>query len=367
MRQLYVENTIPMMNKLKKFSFISTGNYPYVCARVRAKRGLLLSHDIYSKLLMMDAHEIIRFLGESQYNKEITELGITYSGFELIEIALNRNMTGLYNQILGYCEGDLYTMLSAYLQREDIWNIKTIIRGKFYNAKPDEIIKTIRPAGKYSEQYWKNIIQTSKNVEDVIENLKGNEYYQTLKTLKEEYIKNLSECENKLEITYYTYLINSIRPNSEANKLFLSFVKKEIDLINLKTLFMTKFKNTESEKINTMLIPGGEIPEKEIKILVNTTDFKHFLDELQKLPYYETIRNVIKTIEETASLNQVIRVLEKDFLSKATKSSYLYPLSILPILDYLIRKKIEIENLKILVRGKEKELSEQTLKELLVT
>jgi V/A-type H+-transporting ATPase subunit C len=62
----------------------------------------------------------------------------------------------------------------------------------------------------------------------------------------------------------------------------------------------------------------------------------------------------------------VIRALEKDYLIRATKSSYLQPLSILPILDYLIRKKIEVENLRILVRGKEKGLPEQVIREMLV-
>ena len=177
-------------SKLKNFSFISTGNYPYVCARVRAKRAFLLSKEIYSKLMVMDVHQIARFLGESQYKKEISELGMTYSGFELTEISLNRNMAEVYNQILGYCEGDLYTMLSAYLMRDDVWNIKTILRGKFYNAKYEEILKTIIPAGKYPENYWKKIIQDSKDGEEVIENLEENEFYETLESFKKEYKSN---------------------------------------------------------------------------------------------------------------------------------------------------------------------------------
>jgi V/A-type H+-transporting ATPase subunit C len=363
MKPSSIEVNLPIADKKKKFSFISSGNYPYVCARVRARRALLLSRDVYSKLLMMDVHQITRFLGESQYKKEITEVGIKYSGLELTEISLNRNMAGVYHQILGYCDGDLYTMLSAYLQREDVWNIKTILRGKFYNATPEEIMKTIRAAGRYSEDYWKKIVQTSKTMEEVINNLEGNEYYQTL---EEEYGANLSECENKLEIAYYDFLLRTIPSNSEPNRLFLSFVRKEIDLLNIKTLLMTKFENVEPDKINKMLVAGGEIPEKEMQALLKASDFKQFLEELQKLPYYEMIRDDIKKIEETGSLSNAIRILEKEFLTKATKSSYLYPLSILPILDYLVRKKIEIENLRILARGKDRELSEQTLKGLLV-
>lgn len=366
MKQLAIEGNLPTTDKPKKFSLISTGNYPYVCARVRARRALLLSRDVYSKLFMMDVPQITRFLGESQYKKEITELGIKYEGLELTEIALNTNMAEVYHQILGYCDGDLYEMLSAYLQREDVWNIKTILRGKFYNATPEEIMKTIRAAGRYPEDYWKKIIQTSKTVNDVIENLEGNEYYQTLKTLGDEVSTNLAECENRLEIAYYDFLLKSISTNSEPNKLFLNFVRKEIDLLNLKTLFMTKFENVEPDKIKKMLIDGGEIPEKEMQALTNASDFKQFLEELKKLSYYEIIREEVKTIEETGSLSNVIRILEKDFLTKSTKSSYLYPLSILPVLDYLIRKKIEIENLRILARGKDRGLSEQSLKGLLV-
>jgi len=366
MKPLSIEGTLSTTDKTKKFSLISSGNYPYVCARVRARRALLLSRDVYSKLLMMDIHQITRFLGESRYKKEITELGIKYAGLELTEIALNRNMSEVYHQILGYCDGDLYTMLSAYLQREDVWNIKTILRGKFYNATPEDIMKTTRAAGRYPEDFWKKIVQTSKTVGEVIDNLEGNEYYQTLKALGDECSTNLTECENRLEIAYYDFLLGAIPPNSEPNKLFLSFVRKEIDLLNLKTLLMTKFENVEPDKINKMLVAGGEIPEKEMQALTKASNFKQFLEELQKLQYYEMIRDDIKTIEGTGSLSNAIRILEKDFLTKATKSSYLYPLSILPILDYLIRKKIEIENLRILARGKDRGLSEQVLKGLLV-
>jgi V/A-type H+/Na+-transporting ATPase subunit C len=115
-----------------------------------------------------------------------------------------------------------------------------------------------------------------------------------------------------------------------------------------------------------MLLDGGNLTEKTLQKLTNTADFKEFLEELQHCPEYSMIRDKISTIEQTGSLSHVIRSLEKQHLIQATKSSYLHPLSILPILDYLIRKKIETENLRILARGKEKKLSEPLMKEMLV-
>jgi V/A-type H+-transporting ATPase subunit C len=103
-----------------------------------------------------------------------------------------------------------------------------------------------------------------------------------------------------------------------------------------------------------------------MQLLINASDFQQFLEALQSVPEYQTIRDSIGTIEQTNSLSHIIRTLEKDHLMKATKKSYLHPLSILPILDYFIRKRIEVENLRILTRAKEKGLPEQTIRDLLV-
>jgi V/A-type H+-transporting ATPase subunit C len=360
------EQSVSFLLTKKRWSIFSSGNYPYVCARVRAKRASLLPNDTYRKLLLMDTHEITRFLGESQYKKEITELGLKITGFQLIDLALNKNIAEVYQQIFSYSEGDLTKLLSAYLQREDIWNIKTILRGKSYNALPDEIMKAVRSAGKYPETYWQNIVQQSKTVQEAIELLKGNDYFEVVNTFKEDWELHPDLCENKLEHAYYHSLLNSIHGRSEPNRLFLEFVREEIDLVNIKTLLMIKYETVEQARITSMILPGGKIPEKTMQLLTNASDFKQFLEALHTIPEYQTISDSIGTIEQTNSLSHIIRVLEKDHLTKATKKSYLYPLSILPILDYLIRKRIEVENLKILARAKEKGLPEQTIRELLV-
>jgi len=314
----------------------------------------------------MDPYEIERFLGESLYKKEINELEVTAKGFERIDLALNRNIATIYQQILGYCEGDLLTMLCAYLQREDVWNIKTILRGKSYNAKPEAILKALRSAGKYPEDYWQGIVQKSKTVQEAIDLLKGNEYFEIISAFRQDWELHPDVCENKLEQAYYHMLLSSVHSRSEPNRLFLDFIREEIDLVNIKTLLMTKYESVESSTVASMIIPGGKISEKTMQLLINTEGFPQFLEELHKIPEYQAIRDTIGSIQQTNSLSHVIRTLEKNHLTKATKKSYLYPLSILPVLDYFIRKRIEVENLRILARAKEKGLSEQVIRELLV-
>ena len=87
---------------------------------------------------------------------------------------------------------------------------------------------------------------------------------------------------------------------------------------------------------------------------------------LQNLPLVEAIKDQIGTIATTGSLTYVIRALEKEYLKWVTKSSYLHPLSILPVIDYITRKRIEVDNLRILARGKEKGIPDPVIKEMMV-
>ena len=115
------------------------GNYAYATARIKSKKSLLLTNDNYPKLLMMDLNEIGRFMGETQYKTEMAELASKYSGVDLIELGTSRNLAHTYRSIIGFCSGDLKEIVAGYLRRWDMWNIKTILRGKYSNATVEEI------------------------------------------------------------------------------------------------------------------------------------------------------------------------------------------------------------------------------------
>ena len=359
-----------MMKKEKKQQspkklLFSKGNYAYVCTRVKAKRALLFSNDTYLKLLVMDLPSITRFIGEAQYKKEINELALSYSGLELLEHALQKNMAAINHQILGFSKGYLYTMISAYLYRWDVWNIKTILRGKRYGASFQDIMKTVVPAGEYSEQFWRQIIDTSETMDAVIDHLKDTPWYATLQSYVGQKF-SLSELENKLDIDYYTHLLNVIPSSPKPNRLFKNFVKQEIDLQNFKTLFLLKYENVESETISKSLIDGGERSIDDLKGLIIAADFNTFLEGISSFPFYNLIKEDVENIHSTGSLTWVVRTLEKFFYENSEKFSYMYPLSILPIINYFMQKEIEVDNLRVIAKGMESKLSEQTIRDMLV-
>lgn len=351
-------------------SIFDSGNYAYVATRVKAKRSFLYKKETYERLLLMGIPEISRFLGETQYKNEINELGLKYSGIGLIEQALNSKFTNVSREIYGYCKGDLKKMMAAYLQRYDVWNIKTILRGFSGNANKNEILKTLLPAGGYSLKFWTDIINSSTNVEDSLDALKKTEYREAIMNLewKKDSLRDvIHNLEDELDKKYYENMLQSIPISSRANRIFINFIRKEIDLLNIKTMFKAKYQNVEPEHIKGKIIESGAMHRRTINALVNTDGFKEFVSELTSVPGYEALKEPIERMtQDNTGISEIIRMLEKDFMKTAESFAGKYPISIIPVLDFILRKKIEMDNIRIITRGKQSGLENERIREMII-
>jgi V/A-type H+-transporting ATPase subunit C len=152
------------------------GNYAYAATRVKVRKSFLFTRETYLKLLQMSLPEISRFIEESKYKQEIDELATKYSGIDLLEYALNLNLARDMNTVQGFCQGELKGLISAYLMRWDVWNIKSILRGKFSGASDEEIRETLVPAGSIRQETLNELVK-KPNVQDVVEGLPGTIFY----------------------------------------------------------------------------------------------------------------------------------------------------------------------------------------------
>src|SRR5438093_6371833 len=151
---------------------IERGNYPYVTARVRAKKSALLTRDVYERMLQMEIPQIARVLGEGAYKEQILALAAKISGVDLIEVSTSRNLAAVFTQIIGFSEGGLRQMIGWYLDRFDVQNVKTIVRGKLFGATPEEIAEDIVAAGSMEESFLKSLIQLP-TLEEVFDRIHG--------------------------------------------------------------------------------------------------------------------------------------------------------------------------------------------------
>ena len=344
------------------------GNYAYAGARVKAKKSLLLTKDNYPKLLMMDLNEIGRFMGETQYKTEMNNLGSKYSGVDLIELGTSKNLARTYKDIISFCEGDLKEMVSNYLVRWDIWNVKTILRGKHAGVSLEEIQEDLVLAGNMSEETISTLL-SKDSVSDILATLRKKQGILIPAEVVQSFEKNdtLAPIEDYLDKIYYSNLLDAIKPTSKPKRIFLSFIVREIDISNLRTLLKLKQAGLPLEKIRTYFIPGGmALNEEELTRLASIEGFDSMIDELSKLSFYDTIKEPLDKAKKGGSLSDVMLALQRYHVKESEKFSHLYPLSVLPVIDYINRKKVEVDNIRIIARGKASGMNPEIIKNLLV-
>ncbi len=346
----------------------SGGNYAYSCARVKARKHFLLSEDTYSRLLVMDVHEIGRFLGETQYKEEVTRFGSRYSGASLIEVAVTRNLGQSYMDILGYTTGHLHDMLGYYLHGWDIFNVKTILRGKVSNVRNEEIVDTIVPAGALSEEYLRSLV-TMSTIQEIMDSLSAIPALRIEPDIARVVIDTgrLSSLEDYLDKNRYYDMLKVVSPMNTADALLRQYLRREIDATNLKVLLKMRADKLPEEQIAKYLIPGGmEFSIEKLRALASAEGLAPILDELERSETYNVVKPAIERFRKDKKLSALTVAIDKAAITTSEKFAHFYPLSILPIINYMIRKKVEVDNIRIIARGKQSALSTKIIQELLV-
>ncbi|MDV0445176.1 V-type ATP synthase subunit C [Methanimicrococcus sp. At1] len=348
-----------------------SSNYPYAVTRIRAMRVKLFPRDAYPRFLNMSLDEITRKIGESEYKQDIDELSREYSGVNLIEHALNRNMAESFQKVLRITEGEPHELVLEYLRIFDIEDIKTILRGKLHNIPEDQILQTLVTGGTLRYTFLSGLV--SKSAEEIIASFSDTPYGPILKTFDG---TNFPDVENELDKFYYENLFNAIgMPSSDDRKQFDQFVRREIDIKNLSLLLRVKkyeaIENAQNadaqcavEDVSSMMIPHGlSLDTDKLKNLC----YNDFIEALRFTPYWAVIGTALENEDlMSVSLTDVEARLLRYNLTKVTENSRRFLISILPILEFIICKSNEVRNLRIIVRGKSVGMSDDLIKDRLV-
>ncbi len=336
-----------------------TPAYAYITARVRARKRKLIPKETYPKLLNMQLPEIIRFIEESEYKKDVDELSAKFKSIDLLEHALSRSLGASYRKLMDISRGEVNYLITEYMRRWDVWNIKTILRGKYYGALEEEILNCVVSAGElhYPEL---ELMAKKENIEEVITSLEHTPYYPILTKYEG---GMLNKIEDELDRLSYTRLLDAVG-TSPGEKLFLKFIQTEIDVKNLKILFRLKKAGVERDEVQNTLITGGlELKESDLTRLSGLS-FSELVHSLDSYSYWRAISDVVS--DQMTTLMDVDTKLDAHLMNYASQISHYYPLSILPVLDYVLSKKIEVDNLRVIARGKELKLADEIIRSHLV-
>lgn len=341
-------------NVVSSEHWLGETNYSYLNTRVRAMESKLFKSDEYIKLLNMEVSQIARFLGEGNYKDEIDSLSRTYRGVELIEHSLNKNLGNSYQKLIKMSGKKASAYAFAILTRWDIHNIISVLRGKYSKATDYEIEKTLIPIGEIPFSFIQSLVK-NYSYEDVIKRLKKLEQFNFIDETKE-----IADIESELFKMYFKKTLDIFK--KEKKSLFIEFIRTEIDITNIKNIMrMRRYGFALEEEQKNMIEGGLFFGIDDLGYLLRSSE-NDFLKKVKKTPY----GIIIEKHWQEKTLFYLEESLEK-YLMKCAKEQFIGdPFTIMPVLHYIISKKIEVENIRKISRGKASNLEKKIIEDSLV-
>ncbi|WP_436908559.1 V-type ATP synthase subunit C [Halosimplex marinum] len=343
-----------------------TSNYEYVNARVRSRRASLFDDDDYRKLVRMGPGEIARFMEESEYETEMNRLGARHSGVDLIEYALNQNLAKHFEDLLRWSEGRLYDYVVRYLRKFDAWNVKTVLRGVYSEADAADVEDDLIRAGEFSEDLLGQLLE-AESVEDVVAALEGTIFGDALEAAMEDYEETglLVPLENAVDRTFYETLIEGLPENpNRPTELYIEFLRAEIDFRNVRNVLRLARTNTDMDPAEYFIDGGRLFDAEELRQLVD--DEAALVERIRESTYGDDLDEALRVLDEADSLIEFEHALDAALLAYADTLSNRYPLSVCPVLSYVLAKERETNNIRAVARGREAGLSPEQIRDELV-
>jgi len=342
----------------------NSSNPEYVSARIRSRRSRLFDGEDYQKLLRMGPSEIARYMEETEYETEMNALGARHSGVDLIEYALNRNLAKHFEDILRWADGPLYENIARHLRKFDAWNVKTILRGVYSDAPREDIEDDLVEAGELDHDLLVALAE-SGSVEAVVDGFDGTLFGDPLRGAYDDFESTglLVPLENAVDRAFYENLLGDIR-GGEGTDLYREFLTAEIDFRNVRNALRLARSGADIDPAEYFIEGGVLFDAAELSALVGNTD--ELVTRIRESTYGNQLDEALNELEDADSLLGFERAIESALLEYGDRLSNVYPLSICPVLSFILAKEREIDNVLAIARGREVGLSEEEIQQELV-
>jgi V/A-type H+-transporting ATPase subunit C len=342
-----------------------TANYEYVVARVRHRRASLFGEEEYRKLLRMGPGGIARFMEDTEYEDEINRLGARYDGVDLIEFALNENIGKHFEDLLRWSNGRLYDLVARYLRKFDAWNAKTVLRGIYSDASDEEIRADLIDAGEFDETFLDSLV-AADSVDTVVELLSETPLGVGLDDAFDEYERTqlLVPLENAIDRAYYEELAGENLRGGHAIRLYQRFLQAEIDFRNVRNALRIEHSGADIDPGEYFIEGGSLFDAAEMRSLSGSRE--ELVARIRESRYGEDLEEALDDLESAGGLIAFERALDGALVSYSDHLSHVYPLSVCPVLAYIIAKEREVDNIRAIARGHEAGLDRETIETELV-
>jgi V/A-type H+-transporting ATPase subunit C len=328
-------------------------SYEYLNTRVRVMLAKLLKPQQFLALLeLRELTQLITALGDTDYASEIERCSVEFSGYELIERAVMHNGQRLFAHLVRIAPEDPRRLIEIVLERFEVFNLKTILRGFHVGASPEEMGKNLYPTLLYPPEFYQELLQreTLRGVLDYLLST-GNRYYQPLAAVFPEYerTRKLALLEHALDSFYFAHARSVLEERSDENaQIVQEALGTEADILNLVYALRVVESQVQSDEKYRYIIEGGRhLSSEAVRTLLAAADVSDFWRGLARTPYFRKIG----APPEQLSAPRLQERLENLLYAELCRLDLGRFFDIQMTLSYIWRKSAEMTNLRVIASG----------------
>jgi V/A-type H+-transporting ATPase subunit C len=326
-----------------------TGAY----GRLKGMRSDFLNPAFLEQLEQKEMADFISSLSLTSYRKEIDELSGVYKGTDLVEAVINAHMMRMAHAAATAIPPLAREIVSAFMTRWDIENIKTILSSKKlgYAVEHTQAFLTVQSgtpvgilAGLITREDYANMI-SQKDIEGVVTYaVKFGYGTPLLKNLDDARKGDISGMLLVLDLYYYTRLTESFKFYMGNEGMLLDYIRSSIDIKNI----MSVIKAIEYGRsdIKEFIIKGGSIPESRLLEMLG----RDVMQIQQIVPF--NIGDAFELYREERFSSYIEAALKRELNKKYLKMFNESSISVEQIIGFLIRSEIERDEIRAVWLGK---------------
>lgn len=318
-------------------------SYSGIVTKVRAMQAKLLTEKDFENIAnLKSVPEAIDYLKEKPaYADYVNRMDVSLYHRGNVEKVLYQSLFDDYTRIFRFAGMEQKKFLKIYWKRYEIDLINYCLRIIFnHYDKPFDLEYKKEFFDKYSQISIDKLI-TSRNIVELVDNLRGTEYYAPLQKLRDAEDANLFDYDLALDLYYFSSMWkkNKRLLKGKELELYTRDCGTKIDLLNIQWIYRAKkYYHMLPPDIYSLTIPiHYRISVEEFKMLVEAPTLEEFERQLGTTYYAKKLVGF-----EGKKLEHIYKeCLKRLYLSDRRKNPY----SIATVNTYLFLKEEEIYKL----------------------
>jgi len=347
---------------LNEGEYMMLGNTPYIAARAKSRRQKLADRARLRQLINQSVDQLTVAVGDLGYRTEIDLYAGKLTGGDLVEAALTHNLEVELQEIVNMSNRAIRPLIEIYTLRFEYQNAKAVLRAVHNEISIEEVGNSILPEVNDINTPWLKVVESSEDLKSAALLMRRKSFGSALARVPED--GSLSAYEDALDRHYFDTAVKAMRTAKGAPARFLSrLFASEIDHRNIVNILEASAVGIPSDQLVSLLIPGGRLLPKRSFSTIASGGRGAMLDLLRAGDRFDmsAFEVVLNESESTRSLDPVITWMKAREYAMMQRMSYLHPVSALPIIHYVAMKVQEVNDLRLIVRGRLAGLSAEVL------